>query len=73
MEELSIMARRMIEEEEVNVLILTDRGVTKLVAPERGRLEVLDAKNQTARRPSSQRKSWRRRGSDGRQRIAKER
>jgi glutamate synthase (ferredoxin) len=33
MEELSIMARRMIEEEEVNVLILSDRGVTKDFAP----------------------------------------
>jgi glutamate synthase (ferredoxin) len=33
MEELSIMARRMIEEEEVNVLILSDRGVTKETAP----------------------------------------
>jgi glutamate synthase (ferredoxin) len=33
MEELSIMARRMIEEEEVNVLILSDRGVTKDYAP----------------------------------------
>src|SRR6184192_292714 len=29
MEELSIMARRMIEEDEVNVIILSDRGVTK--------------------------------------------
>ncbi|MEO6244713.1 MAG: glutamate synthase central domain-containing protein, partial [Opitutaceae bacterium] len=33
MEELSIMARRMIEEDEVNVLILSDRGVTKDTAP----------------------------------------
>src|SRR6185369_14737267 len=33
MEELSIMARRMIEEEEINVLILTDRGVTRDYAP----------------------------------------
>ena len=33
MEELSIMARRMIEEEECNVLILSDRGVTKETAP----------------------------------------
>jgi glutamate synthase (ferredoxin) len=33
MQELSIMARRMIEEEEVNVLILSDRGVTKEYAP----------------------------------------
>ncbi|MBI5766673.1 MAG: glutamate synthase large subunit [Verrucomicrobia bacterium] len=33
MEELSIMARRMIEEEEVNVIILSDRGVTKDYAP----------------------------------------
>jgi glutamate synthase (NADPH/NADH) large chain len=33
MEELSVMARRMIEEEEVNVLILSDRGVTKDFAP----------------------------------------
>jgi glutamate synthase (ferredoxin) len=33
MEELSIMARRMIEEEECNVLILSDRGVTKDYAP----------------------------------------
>ena len=33
MEELSIMARRMIEEEEVNVLILSDRGVTRDFAP----------------------------------------
>ncbi len=33
MEELSMMARRMIEEEEVNVLILSDRGVTKDYAP----------------------------------------
>jgi glutamate synthase (NADPH) large chain len=33
MEELSIMARRMIEEDEVNVLILSDRGVTRDFAP----------------------------------------
>ncbi len=33
MEELSIMARRMIEEDEVNVLILSDRGVTREFAP----------------------------------------
>ncbi|MBP7142976.1 MAG: glutamate synthase large subunit [Opitutaceae bacterium] len=33
MEELSIMARRMIEEEENNVLILSDRGVTHEYAP----------------------------------------
>ncbi len=33
MEELSIMARRMIEEEEVNVIILSDRGVTREFAP----------------------------------------
>ena len=33
MEELSIIARRMIEEEEVNVIILSDRGVTKDYAP----------------------------------------
>jgi glutamate synthase (NADPH/NADH) large chain len=33
MEELSAMARRMIEEEEINVLILSDRGVTKDYAP----------------------------------------
>ncbi|MBW7893914.1 MAG: glutamate synthase large subunit [Opitutaceae bacterium] len=33
MEELSIMARRMIEEDEVNVIILSDRGVTKDYAP----------------------------------------
>ena len=33
MEELSIIARRMIEEEEINVLILTDRGVTRDYAP----------------------------------------
>jgi glutamate synthase (NADPH/NADH) large chain len=33
MEELSIMARHMIEEEEVNVIILTDRGVTADYAP----------------------------------------
>jgi glutamate synthase (ferredoxin) len=33
MEELSIMARRLIEEEEANVLILSDRGVTKDYAP----------------------------------------
>jgi glutamate synthase (ferredoxin) len=33
MEELRVMARRMIEEEEVNVLILSDRGVTRDFAP----------------------------------------
>ena len=33
MEELSIMARRMIEEEENNVLVLSDRGVTHEYAP----------------------------------------
>jgi glutamate synthase (ferredoxin) len=33
MEELSIMARRMIEEDEVNVLILSDRGVNREYAP----------------------------------------
>jgi glutamate synthase (ferredoxin) len=33
MEELSIMARRMIEEEEINVLVLSDRGVTRDFAP----------------------------------------
>ncbi|WP_345779940.1 glutamate synthase large subunit [Horticoccus luteus] len=33
MEELSIMARRMIEEDEMNVLVLSDRGVTKDFAP----------------------------------------
>ncbi|MEY4938579.1 MAG: hypothetical protein RIQ93_314 [Verrucomicrobiota bacterium] len=33
MEELSIMARRMIEEDEVNVIILSDRGVTRDFAP----------------------------------------
>jgi glutamate synthase (NADPH) large chain len=33
MEELSIMARRMIEEDEVNVIILSDRGVTRDYAP----------------------------------------
>jgi glutamate synthase (NADPH) large chain len=33
MEELSIMARRMIEEEEMNVIILSDRGVTRDFAP----------------------------------------
>ena len=33
MEELCIMARRMIEEDEANVLILSDRGVTKDYAP----------------------------------------
>ncbi|MFI5357913.1 MAG: glutamate synthase large subunit, partial [Opitutales bacterium] len=33
MEELSIMARRMIEEEEVNVIVISDRGVTKDYAP----------------------------------------
>jgi len=29
MEELRLMARRLIEEDEVNVLILSDRGVNK--------------------------------------------
>ncbi len=33
MEEICMMARRMIEEEEVNVLILSDRGVTRDYAP----------------------------------------
>ncbi|PTX91391.1 glutamate synthase large subunit [Opitutus sp. ER46] len=33
MEELSVMSRRMIEEEEVNVIILSDRGVTHDFAP----------------------------------------
>ncbi|MES2695969.1 MAG: glutamate synthase central domain-containing protein, partial [Verrucomicrobiota bacterium] len=33
MEELCIMARRMIEEQEVNVIILSDRGVTRDFAP----------------------------------------
>ncbi|MCE3284443.1 MAG: Glutamate synthase (ferredoxin) [Steroidobacteraceae bacterium] len=33
MEELRLMARRMIEEEEVNVIVLSDRGVNKDVAP----------------------------------------
>jgi glutamate synthase (ferredoxin) len=33
MEELSVMARRMIEEEEINVLILSDRGVNRDYAP----------------------------------------
>ena len=33
MEELSAMARRMIEEDEVNVIILSDRGVTRDFAP----------------------------------------
>ncbi|HEX7012274.1 MAG TPA: glutamate synthase large subunit [Steroidobacteraceae bacterium] len=33
MEEIRLMARRMIEEEEVNVLILSDRGVTREFAP----------------------------------------
>jgi glutamate synthase (ferredoxin) len=33
MEELSVMARRMIEEDEVNVLILSDRGVNRDYAP----------------------------------------
>ena len=33
MEELFIMSRRMIEEDEVNVLILSDRGVTRDFAP----------------------------------------
>jgi len=33
MEELSIMARRLIEEDEANVLILSDRGVTRDYAP----------------------------------------
>ena len=33
MEELSMMARRMIEEEEINVIVLSDRGVTRDYAP----------------------------------------
>ena len=33
MEEIRLMARRMIEEEEVNVLILSDRGVNREFAP----------------------------------------
>ena len=33
MEELSIMARRMIEEDEINVIVLSDRGVTREYAP----------------------------------------
>ncbi len=33
MEELSVMSRRMIEEEEINVIILSDRGVTRDYAP----------------------------------------
>jgi glutamate synthase (NADPH/NADH) large chain len=33
MEELRLMARRLIEEEEVNVLVLSDRGVNKEFAP----------------------------------------
>ena len=33
LEEISIMARRMIEEDEVNVIILSDRGVNKEYAP----------------------------------------
>jgi glutamate synthase (ferredoxin) len=33
MEELSVMARRMIEEDEINVLILSDRGVNRDYAP----------------------------------------
>jgi glutamate synthase (ferredoxin) len=33
MEELSVMARRMIEEDEVNVLLLSDRGVNRDTAP----------------------------------------
>jgi glutamate synthase (NADPH/NADH) large chain len=33
MEELSVMARRMIEEDEANVIVLSDRGVTKDYAP----------------------------------------
>src|SRR5690606_11194116 len=33
MEELCLMARRMIEEEEVNILILSDRGVNREFAP----------------------------------------
>ena len=33
MEELSMMARRMIEEDEINVIVLSDRGVTRDYAP----------------------------------------
>jgi glutamate synthase (ferredoxin) len=33
LEELSVMSRRMIEEDEVNVIILSDRGVTRDFAP----------------------------------------
>jgi len=33
LEELSVMARRMIEEEEINLIILSDRGVTRDFAP----------------------------------------
>ncbi|HEX9773636.1 MAG TPA: glutamate synthase large subunit [Steroidobacteraceae bacterium] len=33
MEELSLMARRLIEEEEVNVIVLSDRGVNREFAP----------------------------------------
>jgi glutamate synthase (ferredoxin) len=33
LEELSVMARRMIEEEEINLIILSDRGVNKDFAP----------------------------------------
>ena len=33
MEEIRLMARRLIEEEEVNVLILSDRGVNREFAP----------------------------------------
>jgi glutamate synthase (NADPH/NADH) large chain len=33
MEEICMMARRMIEEEEINVLILSDRGVNREFAP----------------------------------------
>ena len=33
MEELCLMARRMIEDEEVNILILSDRGVNREFAP----------------------------------------
>ena len=33
MEELSVMARRMIEEDEINILILSDRGVNRDYAP----------------------------------------
>jgi glutamate synthase (NADPH/NADH) large chain len=36
MEELCVMARRMIEEEEVNVIILSDRGVTPRLRPHPG-------------------------------------